>query len=130
MEKQEKQKSMFSDTLMKVTGAVSHLAQDGDAAIVLSSDGTAVSSRIHGTYLHLLNMLIQKMYSDDKFAQLITEAVEAYPLVIKNKGDHEKYHHKQHPARLLYRRNGGRSFSVSAPLHKKRLSHGHRRKNG
>lgn len=80
---------MFSDTLMKVTGAVSHLAQDGDAAIVLSSDGTAVISRIHGTYLHLLNMLVQKMYSDDKFAQLITEAVEAYPLGIKDKESQE-----------------------------------------
>lgn len=76
---------MFSDTLIRVAGAVSHLAQDGDAAILLSSDGTAVSSRIHGTYLDLLNMLCQKMCNDDKFAQLITEAVELYPQGIKNK---------------------------------------------
>ena len=89
MENQNEKKSMFCDTLMKVTGAVGHLAQDGDAAIVLSSDGTAVSSRIHGTYLNLLNMLCQKMYNDDKFAQLITEAVEVYPLGVKDKESQE-----------------------------------------
>ena len=89
MEKQEKEKSKFSDTLMRVAGAVSHLAQDGDAAIVLSSDGTAVCSRIHGTYLDLLNMLCQKMYSDDKFAQLIMEAIEIYPLHPKDKENQE-----------------------------------------
>lgn len=80
---------MFSDTLMRVTGAVSHLAQDGDAAIVLSSDGTAVCARIHGMYMDLLNILCQKMYSDDKFAQLVMEAVELYPLSPKDKENQE-----------------------------------------
>ena len=89
MENQNEKKSMFSDTLMRVTGAVSHLAQDGDAAIVLSSDGTAVCARIHGMYLDLLNMLCQKMYSDDKFAKLIIEAAEFYPLSPKNKENQE-----------------------------------------
>lgn len=89
MENQEKEKSMFSDTLRRVAGAVSHLAQDGDAAIVLSSDGTAVCSRIHGKYLDLLDMVCQKMYSDDKFAQLIMEASEIYPLRPKDKENQE-----------------------------------------
>ena len=74
----ETQDSLFCETLMRVAGAVGHLARPTDCAIVLASDGSSVISRQHGLYPDALNMVYQKMLYDDKFAELVLEASMLY----------------------------------------------------
>lgn len=85
---QQEQKSQFCETLMKVTGAIGHLANPGDTAIVLCSDGKAVSSRQCGLYPDVLNMVYVKMLNDDSFAELIVESAMMYSRYLQEAGGH------------------------------------------
>ena len=105
---QQEQKSQFCETLMKVTGAIGHLANPGDTAIVLCSDGKAVSSRLNGIYLDVLHMVFVKMQTDDRFAEMIMEASIMYSARIQQTSgettkeeNHEQpqiLHNSQEPA--------------------------------
>lgn len=70
--------SKFTETLMRVAGAIGNLVTHGDCAIVLASDGQTLSSRIVGMYPDVLNMVYVKMVNDDDFAELIIEAAMLY----------------------------------------------------
>ena len=72
------QQSPFCDMLMEVVGPLSRLADINDAAIVMCANEKTLSIRMRGSYQQHVNMLLNKMANDDKFAELIVESAMLY----------------------------------------------------
>lgn len=76
-ERQDKT-SEFCEAIMKVTDWLTGLAKESDCALIICGDGIRLSSRMHGVYYNMLRAIYSVMKSDDRFAELLTEACMMY----------------------------------------------------
>lgn len=83
--------SPFCEALMGVTESLHEMRQNGDTALIICSDGKTMASRQYGLYPDALTMIYAKMKTDDKFAELITEAALCYSQWIRGKRSEEPF---------------------------------------
>ena len=78
MQQEQPMKSPFCEALMDAAGKLGDLAQPGDCAITICSDGNTIAVRKHGKRIDMLEVFCNLMRHDEDIRELVLQASAIY----------------------------------------------------